>query len=144
MAKRKKRPSLENYLSTGKVLWEEEAQKESSLEKPRDFPSEDGVFSQKKDLSEKETLFLSMMEEEDRVVWESRFRQFKVSFFPLQVMDERRAFEEGKRGELFKLRRRNSSLEKIWEGKEIAFPLLALLETKDKALSVWCNHVTSS
>ncbi len=141
MAKRKKRPSLENYLSTGKVHWEDGS---SLIEKNAATSGEESLPVEpvlRESLSEKELLFLSMLEDAEKPHWEFRFRRGEVLFSSLQVMEERQAFVDGKRGELFKLRRRKSSLEKIEEEKDIAFPLLALVEVMGNTLYVRCNHV---
>ncbi len=146
MAKRKKRPSLENYLSTGKVHWEIEAGETCSATETQTSPREESLPvepAEKGNLSEQELLFLSMLEDGERADWESRFRKGDVLFSPLHVMEERQAFAEGKRGELFKLRRRKAPLEKIEEEKDIAFPLLALIEERQRSFCIWCNHVKS-
>jgi hypothetical protein len=143
MAKRKKRPSLENYLSTGKVHWEDGSSL-TKTEKNATTSEEESLSAEpvlRESLSEKELLFLSMLEDGEKPHWELRFRRKEVLFSSLQVMEERRAFADGKRGELFKLRRRKSSLEKIEEEKDIAFPLLALVEVRRNTLCVRCNHV---
>ena len=101
MAKRKKRPSLENYLSTGKVHWEGGGESSSSVEGTVTAP-EEGVLpvepAEKEDLSEKELLFISMLEDGEKSHWELRFRRGEVLFSSLQVMEERQAFADGKRG----------------------------------------------
>ncbi|HPJ24827.1 MAG TPA: hypothetical protein PLA80_01580 [Synergistaceae bacterium] len=141
MAKKRK-PSLENYLTTGKVHWDGEPTPLPEKKKEKKPPAPE-VFK-KQSLSEKEIHFLSMLEEEEKTLWGSRLLNVPTSFYPLHVMDERKAFERGERkGSLFKLRRRKSSLEKIYEEKDIAFPLLALIEVTENAISVWSNHIGS-
>ena len=145
MGRRKKRPSLENYLTTGKVHWEEEP----GISLP---PSqEDGcealgasLSPERTSLTVKEERFLSMLETEDKEFWEPRFRKSVVSFLPLQVMKERSSFEKGERkGKIFKLRRRKYPLEEVKEERDISFPLLALIEEEGNILYIRSNHIES-
>ncbi len=144
MGRRRKRPSLENYLTTGKVHWEGEPDISSPFQKGGCEVSEASLPPERISLTEKEERFLSMLETKDREFWEPRFRKSFVSFFPLQVMKERSSFEKGERkGKILKLRRRKYPLEEVKEEKDISFPLLALLEEKENILSIRSNHIES-